>query len=84
MPALELNIYGSKSQATSAGSPPAWTAILFPLSSRVMSDTKHFSRLPLMLVKGAVGTTQCVLHWLEVRVPSHQSLSLHCVLNMSR
>ncbi|XP_063971752.1 centromere protein L-like [Lytechinus pictus] len=65
--AVDLNIYATKSQAVSASSTPKWTAVFFPPSSPVMGDGKHFQRLPLMIVKGAVGTTNCVLHWLEVQ-----------------
>ncbi|XP_030831847.1 centromere protein L [Strongylocentrotus purpuratus] len=67
VPAVELSIYASKSQAISASSPPAWTSIFCPPSSPVMGDDKHFSRLPLMLIKGAIGTTNCVLQWLQVQ-----------------
>ncbi|XP_072169773.1 centromere protein L-like [Diadema setosum] len=67
-PSVELSIFGSKSQAAAAGSSPSWTAILFPSTSiQTSKDSANFFSLPLMLVKGAVRTTQCVLHWMEMQ-----------------
>lgn len=68
MPALELTIYGSKSQATSGDARPSWMGIFCPSSSPLVeADSRHFTSMPLLLVKGAAATTQSVLHWIEVQ-----------------